>query len=164
MKLLICLVFMLISAKECDKNKAQMTSDTSSQVTTEMTEARLQEETMKINYKAHTRGFFLQIWIEGDSMSVTNDYNLKDIRKYQIPKEEKDALMALISETDEKSLPGLEPPSRAFRYDGAPMAHLEISKGEDTYKTENFDHGTPPEAIKSVVEKILSIKTLFEKQ
>ncbi len=162
MKLIVCVLFMFISAKECDKK--QLASENISEVTaTELAELKMQDS-MKINYRATTRGFYLQIWIEGDSIKYTSDNTLKAISIHQIPTEEKVSLMQLIDELDEKTLPGLEAPSTRHQFDGAAIAILEIAKDEDSYRTVAFDHGKPPKSIKAIVEKMLSIKTMFEKQ
>jgi heat shock protein HslJ len=155
---------MLISAKECDKNKEQLASQNNLEATTtELSERKMQEK-MKINYRAATRGFYLEIWIEGDSIKYTSDYNLKAISTHQIPTEEKESLMSLIGDFDEKTLPEIEAPSTRFQFDGAAMATLEINNSEGSYKTVTFDHGNSPKSISLIVEKILSIKTMLEKQ
>jgi hypothetical protein len=162
MKLIVCVLFMFISAKECDKK--QLASENISEVmTTELAELKMQDR-MKISYRAATRGFYLQIWIEGDSIKYTSDNTLKAISIHQILTEEKESLMQLIDELDEKTLPGLEAPSTRHQFDGAAIATLEIAKDEDSYRTVAFDHGKPPKSIKAIVEKMLSIKTMFEKQ
>ena len=160
MKLVIYVLILLISAKECDKNKAQMATNETTITSSQM---RLQE-TMKINYRAATRGFYLQIWIEGDSIKYTGDYNLKNFTTHQLPKKEKEELLKLLSETDVESLPSIEILSTSFQYDAKPMAYLELTKGDSIYKTQPFDHGNTPEEIKALVEKILSIKKMNEKQ
>jgi len=163
MKLVICVFLMLISAKECDKNKVQLANDTASETPTEMTERRLQDST-KLTYQAVTRGSFLQVWVQGDSISFTNDRDLKMVRSFQLPKEDKEALITLLSTVDEQTLPELEAPSKAHQYDGAQLAWLEISEGENSYKTSIFDHGNPPKSISALVEKLLSVKGNIEKK
>ena len=163
MKLILCLVVIIISTKECDKNKLQTMDDSKTELTAEPSDMRLQDS-KKITYRAATRGFFLKIWIEGDSISITEDYNLKDISTYKLPQEEKEALFALVDAIDETTLPSIEPPSTTFQYDAAAIATLEVSKGDEVYKTQAFDHGKPPKTITEVVDKILSIKAIVEKQ
>ena len=155
---------MLISAKECDKQKASATSDNISEVTTTDMSKREMQDQITLNYRAATRGFYLEIWIEGDSIKHTTDHSLKAMSTHKIPSEEKEALMSLLSDLNVNTLPELEAPSKRFQFDGAAITTFEVTKGEDSYKTVAFDHGNPPESIKAIVEKILSIKTMFEKQ
>lgn len=164
MKLIICMFIVLISAKECDKNKAQLASQNNTEaIATGSSEKQMQNDS-KITYLAVSRGYFLSVTLEGDSISFSNERDLKSPTAYKIPKEEKESLMNLISKLDAKTLPELEAPSKAHEYDGAAIATLEIADGEDSYKTVSFDHGNPPESIKAIVEKMLSIKTMIEKQ
>ncbi|WP_299333260.1 hypothetical protein [uncultured Psychroserpens sp.] len=164
MKLALCIVLMLISAKECDKNKTELSNNVvSSETTTEISERKMQDST-RITYQASTRGFFMRIWFEGDSVMISKDYNLKEVNRYAFPQEEKETFLKLLSEIDETNLPELKAPTSAHRYDGAQMAWLEITKDEEVYKTNIFDHGKPPKAIYELVEKILSIKTMLENQ
>ena len=136
----------LITANQVDSSKMMQASD------------------VKVTYQAVSRGFSLTIMLEGDSISFSNDRDLKSLKTHAIPKEEKDTLLELINAMDESTLPGLEAPSKAHQYDGAAIATLEVANGEDSYRTVSFDHGNPPESIKAIVEKMLSIKTIIEKQ
>ena len=154
---------MLISAKECEKNKTQLTNDVTTEMTSEFAE-RIMQDSTKITYQAATRGFFMRLWIEGDSITISNDHSLKTSTTYPFPQEEKESFLNLLNEVDETSLPELEVPTTTFQYDAAQMAWLEISKGQETYKTNIFDHGKPPKPITELVEKLLSIKTIVEKQ
>ncbi len=163
MKLFLCLIFMLMSAKECNENKSQASDETSTDTTSELAEMRVAQNQVKVTYRASTRGFFEVIEIEGDSISFTNDYNLKEINTFAIPAEEKEEFNRLLSELDISELSELEPPSKTHQYDAAPAAFLKVTKGDEIFMTPSFDHGKPPKAINDIIEKILSIKSMFEK-
>ncbi|WP_047548755.1 hypothetical protein [Psychroserpens sp. Hel_I_66] len=166
MKLMICVLIMLISAKECDKENAQLaTQDTTTEGnnTTVMSQKSMQID-RKITYQAVSRGFFLNVTVQGDSISFSNERDMKSVTTYKIPKEEKEELVSLISSMEETTLPDLKAPSKKHQFDGAAIATVEVENGENSYKTVAFDHGTPPESIKPIVEKMLSIKTMIEKQ
>ncbi|WP_460220242.1 hypothetical protein [Psychroserpens sp. MEBiC05023] len=159
MKLILCVLMMLISAKECDQHTTQASNET----TSESSERQIQEG-MKVTYQAATRGFFMRIWFEGDSIMISSDYSLEKIDTYPFPKDQRETFLNLLSDVDKNNLPDLEAPSNTSQFDAAQMAWLEISEGEESYKTMIFDHGNPPSAIKALVEKILSLKTMVEKQ
>lgn len=161
---MICMFIMLISAKECDKNKTQLASENSSELTTKEVSERQMQNDSKITYNAISRGYFLTIVLEGDSISFSNERELKSGTTHKISQKEKDTLVTLINELDAKTLPELEAPSKNHQFDGAAIATLEVSNGEESYRTVAFDHGNPPESIKAIVEKMLSIKTMIEKQ
>lgn len=158
MKFIVCLLIIMISAKECEKKQ-----DSLNDSSTENSEMRIAQEMVKISYRASTRGFFEVIEITGDSASFTKDYNLKNIDKVALPQEEKADIINLLSKIDINSITELEPPSKTHQYDAAPAAFLKITRGDAEFMTPSFDHGNPPKAISDIVEKILSLKTLFEK-
>ncbi|MCK8480291.1 hypothetical protein [Psychroserpens algicola] len=162
MKFILCFIFMLISAKECDSKTAQKSTNTTSEVTALQSKKTSQIDT-KITYQASTRGFFLKIWIEGDLIMVSKDNSLKSFETYPFPSEQKEAFLNLLSAIDKTELTTLETPSTTFQHDAAAMAWLEISDEEGSYRTKVFDHGNPPESIKEIVEKIQSLKSMVEK-
>lgn len=164
MKLIFSFLAIVMLTESCNSNK-QAVSNTASLDESTNVEDRLviQDQDVTISYRASTRGFFEVIEIEGDSISFTKDYNLKKIDKVILPQEDKASLLNLISSIDINGLTQLEPPSKTHQYDAAPAAFLKITKGGEEFMTPSFDHGKPPKAINDLVEKILSLKTLFEK-
>ena len=159
MKFIVCLLLVLVSATECNEK-----SEASQSITAEKPEMRLAQNDIKeIFYRASTRGYFQVIKISGDSISFTNDYNLEKFKTYAIPTKEKEALLGLLSGIDVKELPNIQPPSKTHQYDAAPAAYLQVTTADEVYMTPTFDHGAPPKTITSIVEKMLSIKSLFEK-
>lgn len=163
MKLVVCLFLMLISAKECDKKKAQMANEDQTETNTDMTERRMQDSTM-VKYRAVSRGYFLEVTLEGNRIVIAKDRDLKLAKSYEVSADDKVTLMKLLSDIDATILPELEAPSKAHQYDGAAIATLEVTKGEDVYKTNVFDHGKPPKAIRALVEKMLLMKDIIDKQ
>lgn len=150
---------MLITAKECDRNKSNIASNT----TTEITNKMIQDNT-KITYEATTRGFYLKLWIQGDSISITQDRYLKDVDTYQLSESDKVEFYNLLKAIDEHTLEDLKAPSTTFQYDAAAMATLKVTKLKESHLTPTFDHGNPPKPIVEIVNKMLSIKSEMEKQ
>lgn len=132
--------------------------------TSKMEKRSSSQDEMNIAYRASTRGFFEMIWIEGQVLKYTTDRNLEDIQRFKMSDEQRSELIALYKNVDVESLSSLKPPSKTFQYDAAAFATLEISEGENTYKSNGFDHGNPPKPIALFVEKILSIKETMVKQ
>lgn len=161
MKILLCLLVILASAKECNQKKAE--ASTSSETNSEMSISETKQQDMNITYKANSRGFYEKIWVEGDSLKFTNDRYEKAVVSNIIPKSEKEVLLGLLNSIDLKKISQLEAPTKAHQYDGAAMATLEVSNGKSSYETNTFDHGNPPEAIKPLVEKLLSLKAMMFK-
>lgn len=128
------------------------------------TKSRQDETNINIKYFASTRGFFETIWIEDHVLIHTNDRDLKEVSSYKLSDEQFSEILAIYKNIDVKSLSSLEPPSKTFQYDAAPMARLSIVKNGTTYITTSFDHGNPPKSILKFVEKVLSIKEIVVKQ
>lgn len=163
MKLVVCLFLMLITAKECDEKKAQTANSNQTEVNAEMIEKRIQDIDM-VKYLAVSRGFHLEITLVGDRLEVATSRDVKSSKSYELTLEDKRELMHIMSEINVSTLPELEAPSKAHQYDGAAIATLEMTKGEDSYKTMAFDHGKPPKAIQALVDKMISIKDRMAKQ
>lgn len=123
-----------------------------------------QGESINISYRASTRGFFEMIWIEDNILKYTNDRGLKEIIKHQLSDEQLSELLIIYKNLDLKAIPLLEPPSKTFQYDAAPMATLEIEENEEIFTSKGFDHGNPPKMINALVNKVLSIKETMAKQ
>ncbi len=111
-----------------------------------------------LTYEANTRGFYEKIWVKHGQLSFTNDRLAKAVETHPVSKNDMKILLDYTEEIDPKSLPDLEAPSKAFQYDGAAIATLKIENSKDSYITSAFDHGNPPQAIKALVEKLLSVK------
>ncbi|WP_250433353.1 META domain-containing protein [Hanstruepera flava] len=126
--------------------------------------ALVKEYDIIITYQAATRGFFEKIWINQRSINFSNDYNLNISQQVNCPSKEWDELIKLVKEIDISTLPDLEAPSKTNQYDAAAGATLEIGLQGNVYKTAVFDHGNPPKSIEQIVNKVLSMKKLVEKQ
>ncbi|MEY8849604.1 META domain-containing protein [Psychroserpens sp. XS_ASV72] len=128
------------------------------QAQSEILERSIQTEDLSISYKATTRGFFEQIWVEGSQLKVTNDRSLNEVSTYDIPEDMLEELKTAYAQLDVKTIPSFEPPSKKFAYDGAAMATLEVQSEDASYVSNIFDHGNPPKAFEELVNILLSIK------
>ena len=165
MKFLFSLLAFVMISESCNSKKETISSSVASGDTEVIANKKAQEDPkLTVSYRASTRGYFEVIEIAGDSISYTNDYNQKDYKTFAIPAEDKNALFGLLNTLELKELPTLEPPSKTHQYDAAPAAYLTVTKGDEEFMTPTFDHGKPPKMISDVVEKILSIKSMFDKQ
>ncbi|MBO6605212.1 hypothetical protein [Psychroserpens sp.] len=159
MKLIVCLMVMLIATKECDQNQARLSTNESTEI-----QNRMMQDSTKITYEATTRGFYLKLWITGDSISITQDRYLKDVSTYALSDVDKEAIYSMLNVIDETSLKDLMPPTTTFQYDAAAMATFEIATTDKSHLTPTFDHGKPPKPIAEIVNKMLSIRSEVEKQ
>ena len=162
MKLLLYVFLMFVSTIECGAQKQQFIPQNRGAATVK--EKRQQKTLKEITYLAVSRGLYLRITIANDSISFTNNSQVKSEVVYGIPQREKETLYSLINDINIKSLPHLQVPSTRHQIDGVAIATLGVTTANKAYKTSAFDHGNPPEPIKSIVEKMLSIKSMIEKQ
>lgn len=108
-----------------------------------------------INYQAFSRGYFLNIDLQGNKMSVSKE---RDVAGKEIIMN--DAEAKELSDLFQKiTLPALEnykgPTEKRF-YDGAAIANLTVNFQGKIYKTPDFDHGNPPVEIAELINKIVS--------
>jgi len=113
---------------------------------------------MRIVYEANTRGFYQKITIQNQQVSTSTD---REGTAVPVSKKISDAdwraITGFLAETDLETLPHLKAPTEKRFYDGAAIAHLEIRYKDKEYNTPNFDHGFPPESLKKLVVKIVSL-------
>ena len=117
-----------------------------------------------IIYKAISRGSFDYIKISGTKVSVSTDRNLKSFSDYKCTEEDQEKLAELLSNLKLNDITQLEAPTDKRLFDGAPIATLTILKDKEKFTTPSFDHGHPPNEIKALVNKVLSIKENANKQ
>ena len=115
-------------------------------------------------YQATSRGYFEYISVSQSEIALTNDRSLKTMNSYPCKPNDWSMLKKLIDDADVENLDSLKAPTDKRLYDGAPHATLSIIKGDVEMMTPTFDHGAPPEKIKTLVNKVLSMAENATKQ
>ncbi|TJY38088.1 hypothetical protein [Pontimicrobium aquaticum] len=152
MKSLIILLSLIFIPKQCNT------------VSSNYTELQKRQETITITYQAVSRGFFEEISISSDSITISNNINRKNVKTYNSSIEDWNTCLELLSKIKINGLSILKAPT-TFRYaDGAAHATLIIKDGDKEIRSSEFDHGHPPQEIKELVEKLQSFKKLSSKQ
>lgn len=160
MKILFSLIA-IIWFTECGERTSTETSNEPIDTQIPMT---VQQEDTTIVYEATTRGFYEKIWVNKDSISVTNDRNAAEISRVSTPKSKWNELIKILDEVNLSTLPDLEAPTSTREYDGAAIATLSVTKNEQETKSNSFDHGHPPKAIEALVNNVLSLGAVVKKQ
>jgi hypothetical protein len=150
MKILFSLLILVFCFNECNKQHSQISN-------------YQEHDDMVITYEANTRGFYEKIWVSKDSVSFSNDRNLKTSTASKCKSEDWKALTTLVNEIALEKLSELEAPSKMHQFDGAALATLKVERNNEVYETNIFDHGHPPKAISQLVKKVLSIKDMMSK-
>ncbi|WP_142784294.1 hypothetical protein [Changchengzhania lutea] len=142
MKFLIALLSIVILDNGCSKSK-------------------INQDTLTIEYTAQARGPYQHIKINKKTIAVISTRGGETKIK---PCLEKDwnRLISILKTVDIQNIPNLEAPSEKRFYDGAAIARLKITHDKETFETEPFDHGNPPEAIAPLVKEILLLSENIE--
>ncbi|GGD22884.1 hypothetical protein GCM10011368_26200 [Hyunsoonleella pacifica] len=113
------------------------------------------DKKISFEYTATSRGSYKQINIKKDTILLSkkrkgNSLKLPcDTLYWQ-------KLIKLSNTINIENISNLTSPSKAFQYDGAPLAHLKITLNGTTYESVPFDHDNPPKEIEPLVKEILS--------
>ncbi len=122
------------------------------------------DENLSIVYEATSRGTFINIHITRSTLTISEDRNLSEKNNFNLKTTDWDALNNLLNDIDLTKLETLKAPTDKRLYDGAAHAALTVKSNEHTYTTSSFDHGHPPKEIENLVNKVLSIRELYDKQ
>lgn len=114
-------------------------------------------ESAIIEYVANTRGFYQQIIIRDNTVSVSRDREGKDSpAAVKISEADQKELLAAFQDIDLEEIANLKSPTEKRFYDGAAIAFIKITYKGKTYESAHFDHGNPPVEIEKLVTKVTS--------
>lgn len=118
-------------------------------------------DNISIEYTASSRGTYKQIIIDEKNVSTVTKRGGKPTSK-NCSTEDWERIAKIFKSIEVKNISELEPPSKAFQFDGAAIARLKITMDGKDYETQSFDHGNPPKEIAELVKEILSISENIE--
>lgn len=139
-------------------NSAVLKGSSEMIVNSKKSELTSYQDNKTIKYQATSRASFEYITISKSQIIISEDKKLLKTDNFKTSPKDWEELDKLISAINAETIHNLTPPSTAHQYDGAPHATLAIILGDVEYMTPTFDRGNPPEAIKALVNKVLSIK------
>ena len=111
----------------------------------------------EIRYTAATRGYYYQVQVSPMVMQIRMERNTADEIMYRVDAENWDALLALIESIDLKKLESLQGNTALQAMDRSAYATLRVFTREKQFQSTPFDHGNPPEEIRSLVGAILEL-------
>lgn len=124
-------------------------------------DSKINQDAISIEYTAHSRGFYQQIFINKKQISIENKRGESPITT-TCSETDWNNLMKALKPIDIENIPNLKAPSEKRFYDGAAIANLKIIYTDETYETPSFDHGNPPTEIATLVKHILSFSENIE--
>ena len=116
---------------------------------------RTEDNSVKLEYKANSRGFHQMIRVENQTVFITKSREAKP-EVMTLSMNDWDGLQSMVQEMDLSSLPNWKAPTNKRLFDGEASANLRITKKGKTAESPSFDHGYPPEIIEKIVNKMLS--------
>ena len=119
---------------------------------------------LEVTYKTFSRTSFDFILVSESRILTSEDKGLQNTSTNQTESNDWEEIKALIEAIDLNTIPKLKPPSTKHQYDGAAHATVAIIMGDTEYMTPTFDQGNPPQTIKDLVNKVLSVKEKLAKQ
>ena len=137
MKSLILILSLLITNEGCDNTT--------------------QNEIIEIAYEASTRGSFVGIKITPDGL-VYNDNTI------EVSKKQWNKLVYLAQVLDLEELNSLEAPSQNRFRDAAMATVVKITTTEKAFTSSQFDHDNPPVKLVKLVNEILSLANIVDKE
>lgn len=149
MKLLMSIVALVVFSDQCGQRND--TPQTDSQFTAA-------QEELTIIYEAQSRGFYEKVWVDQSGISFADHRDLSNVKTRPISKTDWGELVALKNTLNLKTLPNLKAPSQKRFSDGAAIGRLTIKTKQAEVESSEFDHGNPPKELKSLLNKLLSIK------
>jgi len=115
-----------------------------------------------VEYTALSRGSFFGAKIDKNKISSSKDRNQKKYHSIDCTDKDWKIITSLIRKVNVKNMKNLKAPSEKRLFDGAPHAQLKVTSGNTTYTSTSFDHGNPPEELKTLVNTILSLSESVE--
>tara|TARA_R100001377_G_C3177533_1_gene105345 strand:+ start:232 stop:1029 length:798 start_codon:yes stop_codon:yes gene_type:complete len=125
-----------------------------------VTKIAKEQKDYNATYTAISRGYYVMISYENNSISFQKDRNSKP-QVLSLSETQIASLNAKIDTLELDRLENLEAPSKAHQYDGAAIAGLKIIQNGTNYQTPSFDAGNPPKVIEALVSELIM---LTEKQ
>jgi hypothetical protein len=145
--ILVSVLFMCVSCN-CQKKVVESTA----------VNAKEANANMELIYTANTRGFFQQITIQNQQVSVSKDRDSKQKGEtLKISDADWKELVGYMNVLKLDKLATYKDPTQKRFYDGAAIANLKVIDKEKEYRTVDFDHGFPPVEIEKLVNKINSL-------
>ena len=108
-----------------------------------------------ITYQALSRGFYLNVEIKGDKMTIIRERDSLG-KDYVLSNVDAQDLSKLYGKVNLKELNDYKGPTEKRFYDGAAIGTLMITYQGKSYNSQGFDHGTPPVEIADFINKIVS--------
>ncbi|WP_299526351.1 hypothetical protein [uncultured Lutibacter sp.] len=110
-------------------------------------------ETMIVNYNAATRGSSIKYEVTSSKLyykDIENTIETKTTSKFW------EEITTIVEQINLSEIENFNPPTSDRNVDAALHATLSITIGNQIYESQTFDHGNPPEELKSLIETLFN--------
>ncbi len=121
-----------------------------------------QNKDISFTYEMITRGSRAHYTLNKEEIKVIKNMGSEIKAAEKMTSKEWESLMEKMKDVDVPKIHQLKPPSDKRIFDGAAHAILTIKVGDEVYKSNSFDHGNPPSALKPLVKAILRLGETVE--
>lgn len=112
-------------------------------------------EQSTITYQALSRGFYLNVEIKGNKMTIIRERESLG-KDYVLSNTDFKEISRLYQKVKLNDLNSYKAPTEKRFYDGAAIANLTVNYQGKVYNSQGFDHGNPPVEIAEFINKIVS--------
>ncbi len=113
-----------------------------------------QQLPLEIEYSAITRGFNLNLKINKEHCLITRKNLAKAPIKLKKETIHWQRIQDIVKAINLPEIKNLKSPTTERFYDAAAIAAVIIKKGDSTYTSSSFDHGTPPKALQQLMDEL----------
>lgn len=111
-----------------------------------------------IYYEAVSRGVFLAIKVENQTLYVSKNRDFKEYEdKIAISTSDWNEISTLANEVDLDKVKDMKWPTEKRYYDGAAHANIIFESKGVKYPANGFDHGFPPAEVEKLVNKLTTL-------
>ncbi|XLS29383.1 hypothetical protein ACJD0Z_00845 [Flavobacteriaceae bacterium M23B6Z8] len=123
-----------------------------------------QTENTEITYNAASRGFYYNVVVNKDNITVQKTRGSEKGMKMEVDKAKWEEISGMLKSIEIAEMENLKSDSSKSQVDAAAIANLQVKLDDENVHTATFDHGNPPEELKALVNAILSLAETVEKQ
>ncbi|MCK8523654.1 hypothetical protein M0D21_18870 [Aquimarina sp. D1M17] len=121
-----------------------------------------QETISEVVYEASTRGSFYKVIVNKNQVQKTKNRSASNFSSKTCSANEWKTVLSFTHTIDLNKIHELSAPTNQSARDVALHAKLKIITSSQTYTSVGFDHGNPPEELKSLVNTILTLAESIE--
>ena len=155
---ILATIAITITSCNCQKKATELNvvANNSAATNVVVSNDKIQSVVPTIYYEASTRGFFMALKVENQTLYVSKTRDFKEYEeKISVSDADWKEISALANAVELEKVKDMKWPTEKRYYDGAAHANITFESKGIKYPANGFDHGFPP----AEVEKLVNIIT-----